>query len=250
MPLSIKVMTAVWATTLPRNMRRRPAAKLVLMQLADRANDDGMNAWPAVATVARECELGTRTVEAILKDLRANGFIAEQAKPRYHRPRTWRIVVSALVDPHDRAGLARSPARSCDPSASSGAGGAPHGRVQGPQPHTQEPQNRTTGSQDLADDPSVHPSDDPIIDPKNSGAAPRSTKTTKKREHPESYPVLVKLAHEVIDTNPGGVFPDQLEDLKIRAARLHIPYDSSQAGAALFSALHQAQLKNPTSRRQ
>jgi DNA-binding MarR family transcriptional regulator len=61
-------MTLAWAAFLP------PSMKLVLMALADIANDEGI-CWPSVRLLARKCSLSDRTVRGIIADLEAKGFI-------------------------------------------------------------------------------------------------------------------------------------------------------------------------------
>lgn len=78
-------------------MRCRPLAKLVLLALADRCDEDGRGAWPALATIAAEAEVDdVRTVSARLRALAAAGLIVEQAPPRQRRPRTWALNLDAL----------------------------------------------------------------------------------------------------------------------------------------------------------
>jgi hypothetical protein len=99
----------VRAARLPRTMRRRAEAKAVLLALADRCDDDGFNAWPAVATIAVEAELSPRTTDKRLAALRDADIIVEQIPPRQHRPRTWRIDLDVLeglaAAPQEAAGL-------------------------------------------------------------------------------------------------------------------------------------------------
>lgn len=56
------------------------SALLVLMCLADRANDDGGGAWPSVATMAREARCSERTVFRVLKHLTRLGLIERQGE--------------------------------------------------------------------------------------------------------------------------------------------------------------------------
>ena len=46
--MSVRLMTEVWAVSLP------DSEKLVLLALADCANDEGL-CWPSMATLARKC---------------------------------------------------------------------------------------------------------------------------------------------------------------------------------------------------
>ncbi len=51
-----------------------PLRKLVLIKLADNASDSG-ECWPAVATIAFECEISERSVQNHIKQLVADGFV-------------------------------------------------------------------------------------------------------------------------------------------------------------------------------
>jgi hypothetical protein len=51
-----------------------------------------------------------------------------------------------------------------------------------------------------------------------------------------SYRVLVRLAHDVIDSDPNQSYVDQIEDLKIRAARYDVAYESNVVTRALEAA--------------
>ena len=57
-----------------RAMIGDPMAKLVLIALADRANDDG-ECWPSIQTLAEQCECHRRTVERALAKLEDVGAI-------------------------------------------------------------------------------------------------------------------------------------------------------------------------------
>lgn len=65
-------MTWAWDQRVP------PNAKLVLMALADHAHDDGTNAWPSVALLARKTGYGERQVQRILAELVNTGLIRVQ----------------------------------------------------------------------------------------------------------------------------------------------------------------------------
>lgn len=51
-----------------------PARKLVLVKLADNANDQG-ECWPSYGHIAKECEMGKSTVRAHIKALQDAGFL-------------------------------------------------------------------------------------------------------------------------------------------------------------------------------
>jgi DNA-binding Lrp family transcriptional regulator len=64
-------MSKVWDMDLPAK------DKLVLLALADCANDDGL-AWPSIATLARKCGCDARTVQRNLRRLEAAGHISRE----------------------------------------------------------------------------------------------------------------------------------------------------------------------------
>ena len=65
--------------------RLKPTAKLVLMSLADAADDRGV-CWPSVPTLARKCCTSTRTVQRILGELVEAGLL--RAEPRFRKDRS------------------------------------------------------------------------------------------------------------------------------------------------------------------
>ena len=75
--MSVKLMAIVWELDLP------PGEKLVLLALADQANDDGRQCWPAVETIAHRSGQGVRTVRRALASLETAGHLT-----RAHRDGT------------------------------------------------------------------------------------------------------------------------------------------------------------------
>lgn len=67
-------MTAVWEIDLPAS------DKLVLLALADCANDEG-GCWPSMATLVKKCSKGERTVQASIKSLVDGGHITREERP-------------------------------------------------------------------------------------------------------------------------------------------------------------------------
>ena len=67
--MSILLMSRVFATNL------QPSKKIVLLALADFANDDGRNIFPSVATVARKSSLSHRSIQAILGNFLRSGIL-------------------------------------------------------------------------------------------------------------------------------------------------------------------------------
>ena len=71
--MSIRVMTRVWDVDLP------DSEKLVLLALADCANDEGF-CWPSMATLARKCSKSDRTVQKAVKSLCQRGQLSREAR--------------------------------------------------------------------------------------------------------------------------------------------------------------------------
>ena len=67
--MSIKLMTVVWELDLP------PGEKLVLLALADQANDEGTHCWPSVATISKRSGQNERTVRRALRSLEGKGHL-------------------------------------------------------------------------------------------------------------------------------------------------------------------------------
>jgi DNA-binding MarR family transcriptional regulator len=67
--VSLIISRSVWELSNVQGTRR-----LVLLCLADHANDQGTS-WPCIATIAKECRLGRRGVQKILRKLVAAGAI-------------------------------------------------------------------------------------------------------------------------------------------------------------------------------
>jgi len=66
--MSIALMTAAWALDLPTG------EKIVLLSLADNANDTG-HCWPSMATIAKRAGMTTRGAQLIVQRLEAGGHI-------------------------------------------------------------------------------------------------------------------------------------------------------------------------------
>lgn len=72
--MSVRIMTQVWDIHLP------DSEKLVLLALADCANDEGL-CWPSMATLASKCSKSDRTVQASIKALVAAGHLSREEVP-------------------------------------------------------------------------------------------------------------------------------------------------------------------------
>lgn len=75
-PAAVSIFAMNWAW----GQKLAPTAKLILMALADAADDQGV-CWPSVATVANKCGVSTRTVRRVMQALVADGIL--QSEQRY-----------------------------------------------------------------------------------------------------------------------------------------------------------------------
>jgi hypothetical protein len=66
--MSVRVMTWVW-----EHSRTIGNDRLVLLSIADRASDEGMDAWPSIATLAKKTRLHERTVQRCIRSIEALG---------------------------------------------------------------------------------------------------------------------------------------------------------------------------------
>lgn len=74
--MSVHVSSRAWKT-----QGLSFAEKLVLLKLADMANDEGV-CWPSNATIGRECGLDARSVRRITARLEARGLLTRKAQYR------------------------------------------------------------------------------------------------------------------------------------------------------------------------
>jgi len=93
--MSVQFLSAAWATKVSD-----PAAKLVLVSLADHANDAGQ-CWPSVATLVACTELSERTVQRAIAKLVAQGVIS-RAFSKGHSTRYALRITPVTVTPHPR----------------------------------------------------------------------------------------------------------------------------------------------------
>ena len=66
--MSIKLMNAAWELQMPAGQ------KFVLVALCDQASDSG-ECFPSIATIARRCSMGERSVQRHIRDLEYAGYI-------------------------------------------------------------------------------------------------------------------------------------------------------------------------------
>lgn len=114
-------MSLVWDLRLP------PGQKLVLLKLADCADDQGGNAFPSVGALADSCSMGRRTVQRTLAELQDGGYLAVQASAQGHRPTIYVVKVgpqgAPITAPDRGAKLAPRQNGAAPPAAERGATG-------------------------------------------------------------------------------------------------------------------------------
>jgi hypothetical protein len=106
-------MTEVWSLDLPDSQ------KIVLLALADCANDEG-HCWPSMLSLARKCSKGQRTVQGVIKALVEAGHVTRRERAG-HGCEYW-------VHPRKDC----TPADAAPPQPSRPAGTAPRSRRASP----------------------------------------------------------------------------------------------------------------------
>jgi hypothetical protein len=107
--MSIALMSAVFATALPC------AQKMVLVVIADRANDEGEGCWYSVATIAAKSGMSPRAVQVQIQKLAADGYLKRQERPG--RSCHWFIDPRRLCTPAVVETAPTTPADSACPPA-------------------------------------------------------------------------------------------------------------------------------------
>lgn len=78
-------MSVVWELPI------EPTQKLLLLAIADHADDLGGNAYPSVPRLAERCSVSERTVQYALRKLERDGWIAVQRRATRHQPTCYRV---------------------------------------------------------------------------------------------------------------------------------------------------------------
>lgn len=145
-----------------------PLRKLVLVKLADNANDQG-EAWPSVAYIAEQCEISVRSVQNHITELEKMGLLRTEFRKSANGLNQSNIYHLLLREPvNSGAGNAPSGANN---AGGSGAGDAPSGAG-----------DSKTGAGDA---PRI--SKDPVIDPNNKNIKSRSEKSKAKTSLPDDF---------------------------------------------------------------
>lgn len=84
--MSIKLMNVAWTVAIPN-----ASAKIVLLALADHANDEGTSCFPQIETICKKCGLTYRGVTKILEQLKTNGQITVVSGRGRHRSNNYKV---------------------------------------------------------------------------------------------------------------------------------------------------------------
>lgn len=149
--------------------------KLVLVKLADNANDQG-ESWPSVPYIAEQCEMSERSVQNHINALVEMGLVRIESRKSangLNQSNIYHLRLNAAVVSGE------SPAPyGANPAGVSGANGSGAGAANSP--------GGATGS-DSGAGAAPRISNDPVIDPDNKNIISRDEKTNVKTAMPESF---------------------------------------------------------------
>jgi hypothetical protein len=94
--MSIAVMTSVW-----EHSKQRGGSLLILLALADHANDEGL-CWPGLERLAKKSRMSVRQVQRCLEALREAGEIAVESQAGPHGTNQYTVVLAGdkMSRPH------------------------------------------------------------------------------------------------------------------------------------------------------
>jgi hypothetical protein len=180
--MSIKLMTQVWESNVG------PATKrLVLLALADSANDEGV-CWPSVATIARKAGASKRRTEEVMAELVADRIVAKQA--RWNDSNVYTLSLADL--PRDTG--EQTPRENRTPREN--VGDPPAKSAQTPRENTRTNRKRTTRepSSSDADAPDIDPPSLPLPGVDDELARRRAAKDEETAKAPTLNQRAVRLA--------------------------------------------------------
>jgi len=99
--MSIKLMSAIFETEFPdylscgEDKTKASTAKLVLLAIADHANDEGESAYPGLARLGKKTGLSKTGIIDTLKILKFNGLIVVDEEPSKLGTNNYTIITSA-----------------------------------------------------------------------------------------------------------------------------------------------------------
>lgn len=84
--MSVRIMSKVFDSDLPTGER------MVLLAMADFANDAGSSIYPSIATLSKKCGLSPRGTQQLIKRLQEKGYIELEKKGGGRLANSWRII--------------------------------------------------------------------------------------------------------------------------------------------------------------
>jgi DNA-binding transcriptional ArsR family regulator len=108
--MSISLMTDVWKLTL------QAPRKMVLLALADNANDEGTDCWPSVGKLVEKCSMSERAVQGHLAALEEDGYIKRHERLGRSNKFTIHVYRIRLEILQKVKALADTPAESAPPA--------------------------------------------------------------------------------------------------------------------------------------
>lgn len=151
-PVSLKVTNWVWARSKSRN-----GARLVMLALADRADDDGF-CWPSIEDLAERTRLSPRAVQKGIASLVEDGELKVENGGGRHRSNRYQIIPKPCTsdgvtgqEPRTSDGVSREE--------------TPNFEAETPNFATETPNNTPGNPVQSSPEPSVEPSREPSENP-------------------------------------------------------------------------------------
>ncbi|WP_440864451.1 helix-turn-helix domain-containing protein [Symbiopectobacterium purcellii] len=173
-----------------------PLRKLVLLKLADNANDKG-EAWPSIPHIAQQCEMAERTVQGHVQALQKSGFLWIEKRKGSNGINQSNIYHLTL----DK-GENESQNRGDIPDPSDGASAAPYGESPAPYGESPAPHGANTAPGDGASAaPRTSHSFEPVIEPKTplpptGGDEGSSLQSKKTKTAPPDYQAVLQAYND------------------------------------------------------
>jgi hypothetical protein len=142
--MSVRVMSWVW-----EHSRAEGTDRLVLLAIADSATDDGGNAWPSTATLAKKAGVDPRTVQRAVRRLIADGELTMRPNAGKNGVNVYRVTMTPRqsATPAQSHPGAKSPRQPAAPAESRST------------PGTESPTPRQSATQTVLEPSTNHPKD-------------------------------------------------------------------------------------------
>lgn len=202
--MSIRLMSLVFGLQEPTG-----AARLVLLALADNANDEGV-CWPSVETIARKAGIGVRWTQRILRDLVEADYLALSIRPvdgKKNDTNVYTLNIQHLMDQQVREGGVQTTHRVAQQPPSGWPTDHPEGGVETTERVAYRPPESSL-------EPSKEPSSEPVV-VVNAPAAQKIGKIAKLYER-EIGPLTAFIRDELEEE--AKTCPEEWFEIAFRAA--------------------------------